>query len=85
MTTKITNRFDAIDIDELRHVISHEAFKTIQVRIEVELKRATETCTRSESQTEVLRAQGAVAALKAVLEIPGRLLNEMSHLARPKP
>ena len=80
MTTKIspTGRYDAIDREHFRTMIESDQFKLVMARISAERDRATVTCTRSPDQVELLRAQGAVAALDTALELPARLLVEMA-------
>jgi len=80
MTAKITptNRWDAIDREQFRTMIESDGFKAIQDRIVAERDRAIETCIRSGDTLELPRAQGAVAALQTAIELPRRLLAEMS-------
>jgi hypothetical protein len=83
MTTKLnsTRRFDAIDREQFKSMLISEGFQAIQQRVEAELQRAIDTCVRSSDQNIVLRAQGAAYALRTVIEMPARLLEEM--LSKP--
>jgi hypothetical protein len=58
-------------------MIESGPFRLLVSRIAVELKRAEETCVRSDSDMEIRHAQGAVMSLRTVLELPARLLAEM--------
>ena len=80
MTTKIspTGRYDAIDREQFRTMIESDQFATVMKRIAAERDRAVDTCLSSLDHIEVARAQGAAAALKAALDLPRRILGEMS-------
>jgi hypothetical protein len=71
------NRYDAIDQEQWRTMIESKMFAIYLSRIKDELKRATDTCVHSEVQLDVVRAQGAVCILEAVLYLPERILEEM--------
>jgi len=82
MKTNITHneRTDQIDRDRFRTMVNSDSFKIIWGRVESELKRAQEACTRCEG-TEIYRAQGSVLALQGIVSLPEIILKEME----PKP
>lgn len=63
--------------EEYKRMLTGEPFRLVQERIAGELKRAQETCVRSDDVREVRRAQGAVAALQTALALPERILAEL--------
>jgi hypothetical protein len=81
MTVKVSalDRYDALDLEEFRRIVATDAFKRIQSRIAAELQRSIDTCVRSTDQMEVLRAQGAVAALETAIYTPERIIDEMQR------
>lgn len=73
-----SERLDGIDRSRFAAMIESESFQLLRRRITAELERARKVCERSESGLDIRRAQGAAAAFQTVLELPERLLLEMS-------
>jgi hypothetical protein len=75
---KITNVLpaDALDRERMQKVFESEAFLLVIERLEAELKRSEEELTRKDSLNELMRAQGAVSALRLALRLPGQILAE---------
>lgn len=80
MTAKLltVDRTDSVDRGEFQRMIESELFGSIQARIYAEMKRNQDACQSSDSGLKVRRAQGAVAALRAALELPAQMLAEMT-------
>jgi hypothetical protein len=72
------NRYDAIDREQFRAMIESESFKVLQARIAAERDRHITTCTNSDIQLDVMRAQGGAAAIETAMGLPRRILEEMS-------
>lgn len=69
-------RLDGLDREAFQAMMASEPFAIIQARITAELHRAEEACVRSDADLDLRRAQGAVTALRAVLELPMRIFQE---------
>jgi hypothetical protein len=70
-------RGHALDREEFQRMLEGEPFRLVMARIAGELKRAQETCARSDEVRDLRRAQGAAAALQSVLALPAAILAEM--------
>jgi hypothetical protein len=70
-------RGHALDREEFQRMLESEPFRLVMTRIADELKRARDTCARSDEVRDLRRAQGAVAAFEAALALPARLFAEM--------
>ena len=77
---QVTQRFDQLDRERFRDMIESPPFQILQRRIESELNRLREiTEAHARSIKEIRIAQGGVAALRVVLDLPRRVLDEMSN------
>ena len=76
------NRLDGAEAQRFRDMLSSSSFGLLRMRIEGEIERARTACERSDDQRETTRAQGAVHALRSVLDLPKIILREMEQ--RPK-
>lgn len=72
-------RLDHMDAEDMTRMLESRCFRAIWVRIEADLRRRVETCTSSDNELEIRRAQGAAAALRMVLDVPGQLLDEIKR------
>lgn len=75
-------KLDQIDAERLRELFASQPFALVNARIQNELDRAIATCERSDVPVEISRAQGAIAALRTVLAMPKRILEEIQRAAR---
>lgn len=82
-TQRTSPRLDLLDAEKFEKMVESDVFKTIWDRIVLELRRSQEACEKSDSNLEVLRAQGAVKFGKMVLGLPEMLLSEMKGGMRP--
>lgn len=82
MDTKTTSaeRLDELDAERFRDMLASPPFALFLARVVAEAERARDTCAGQTDLPELYRAQGAVRALRAVLAIPARILEEI----RPK-
>lgn len=70
-------RLDGLDAERFRDMLASTSFGLLRSRIAAELERAREACTTATERTDIHRAQGSAAALRAVLAMPKTILNEM--------
>jgi len=73
----VTNRLDHLDAERFREMIASPAFVQLRDRIEKERARQMVVCVTSDVTKELRKAQGAVAALRVVLELPAQILKEI--------
>lgn len=73
----IVTKVDSIEIEQFRELIQSNAFARIQSRIQQEMNRNQDLCVRGDTELEIRRAQGAVAALRSAIMIPMRIYEEM--------
>jgi len=77
------DRQDAIDIEALETMTASAPFALFMAAIDIELSRACGMCERGESYNDVLRAQGAAHALRAVVGLPKSMLSAMRKKVEP--
>jgi len=73
-------RLDGLDAERFRDMLASPSFALLRTRIGAEFVRAKEACAQATVPHDIYRAQGSVAALRAVLAMPETILDEM----RPK-
>ena len=61
---------DPIDESDIDELLEHPAWRHVKRRIESVLENERHNCERAADPLTVYRAQGAVAALRAALNIP---------------
>ena len=70
-------RTDQIDREQFLKMVDSAPFRLLTARVVGELERARSACERAADPTELHRAQGAAMALRAVLNVPSMILQEM--------
>lgn len=79
---KLLHRADVLDAKEFQDVVGGPAYARIVAKIEAILASEQRKIESSESMEELRRAQGAISALRSVLDLPNRILAEMQKEAR---
>jgi hypothetical protein len=69
---------DPVDQSDMSELMDSPAWKLVAARLKVMLERHRDGCERSETEMELRRAQGAVAALRAALLVPQILWDELA-------
>lgn len=72
-------RFDDLDREEFQKMFESAAFKRFEGRVNDMLRRTQEDAERLDSELDVRRAQGGAKALRAVLNMPAIMLDEMQR------
>jgi hypothetical protein len=73
-----TQRLDGLEAERFREMLASPPFALLTARLKAQLEREREACERSDDRTKLLRAQGAAAALRVALGLPGQLLTEIT-------
>lgn len=71
-----------MDGQDVEQMLASKGFALLSARIQQQLERERQSC-ESETGETLLRAQGAVAALRSVLSMPTKLIAE-SKAARER-
>jgi hypothetical protein len=81
LTGKLTvaTRDNPFDVRDLREMIESQAFNVFLKRIDHMIEAERGNCERGLELDAVRRAQGAVAALRAVKRLPETLIGEMNR------
>ncbi len=69
-------KLDAVDAQELEDLVERSAFKTFYERIRQMLEAEGRRLETTEDAGHMFRAQGACQRLRAVLELPNRMIHE---------
>lgn len=79
MDTKLvaTSRLERFEADEWNRIITSPLWAIYEARLQSVLDQSQRTLADSDNDIELRRAQGALAALRTVLTIPGGMLHEM--------
>lgn len=78
-----THRLDHLDAQRFAEMLASPAWSRFEARVQSELDRLCGTCQGHDSGLSVRRAQGGVAALRAVLSLPQQMLSEMRSPKNP--
>ncbi len=78
MQTNVTVRHDQFEEAKFRDMMASEPFRLLTARIAGELERARTDCERKGEPTEIYRAQGSAAALRAALALPETIAKELA-------
>jgi hypothetical protein len=77
----VPDRLDALDRERFKEMVDSAAFALYSARLMHELDRYRIECEVRDG-TELHRSQGAAAALRVVLGLPGTILKEMAKSLR---
>lgn len=80
---KIIDRTEGIGSEEFKRMAESEPFALFMTRVSQELMRAREACAIADSELDLRRAQGAYKALRAVGDLPARILAEIENRRSP--
>lgn len=85
MEAKVTRgaRADQIDVEQFQEMADSPSFSLLRSRIRELLERKRAECEDKDDERGIHRAQGAVAALRAILTLPEQMVREM-RAARTK-
>ena len=70
-------KLDDVDARRIREMIASAPFRVFTDRVNAELARHQQACERSDVAVDIHRAQGATQALRTVLALPERILQEI--------
>ena len=79
MTTPKSDRQDALDIEAFEAMCASAPFALYLGRVASELSRAMATCETSDDLDAIYRGQGAVHALRTVMNLPEAMLKKMKE------
>lgn len=71
------DRLDELDAERFSDMVASPPFALLWKRVLAELRRSCDACSAASEPLEVYRAQGRVAAYKAVLDMPATILSEI--------
>jgi len=74
-----TDRDARLGARAFEEMLRSDEFSAFLARVMAEMERARLACERSDGETDLRRAQGAVAALRTVLGLPLTLLAELKR------
>jgi hypothetical protein len=72
-----SDRDSGLGARRFEEMVRSDEFSAFLTRVMAEMERARLVCERAEEDTDLRRAQGAVAALRTVLGLPLMLLEEL--------
>jgi hypothetical protein len=77
VATRSTERFDALDAEAFDDMLLGKPFGVFMDRVHQALRTAEGDCYREDEELNVRRAQGRVAALRMVAELPAMIKSDM--------
>lgn len=72
-------KIDSLEAERFEAMIASEAFAILRKRIAAFLDRSRVECESRHEPSALYRAQGAVAALRTVLDLPQMITDEMQR------
>lgn len=72
----ITARPDSLDSDQISEMLRSKAWALFSKRVNEMIDQQARACETSADTVQLMRAQGAVAALRRVLEVPSMIRRE---------
>jgi len=79
--TIAARRLDQIDAERFDAMLNSGSFALFTERIRADLLRAQSDCELQKDAVDLRRAQGRVTALRTVLDLPPRILKEITAKA----
>lgn len=73
----VPDRYDSLDAERFREMITSPPFLAFTRRVVSELDRARNDCAGKTELPQIFRAQGSAAALLVVLALPETMAREM--------